>query len=322
MRAQLAQAIELDEFLRFWASEKVLEHWDGYANNLNNFLLYRDPARERFVFIPSGTDQVTVPDPFSETKPPVSVYSTGLLANRLYAAPEGRQEYAAAVRDVLERAFRESELLAEVDRMQVLVTPVLARSGYDTTAHATAVEALRGWIRGRRGVLLADLQNGPPEWRQPLKQSFCVDLAGRPRGRVRHVVRDEHRARHLPRRQRGARRPVPPRHASRAPRRLAGGLRQERSAGAVARRRPQRRGGRRHLLQHLDRGEPAAVEARHVRALRRRVRLGRGRPAGTRRRGSGRTSAASWAAASSSTRRADGRARGCAGRFQGRVIQW
>lgn len=178
MRAQLAQAIELDEFLRFWASEKVLEHWDGYANNLNNFLLYRDPARERFVFIPSGTDQVTVPDPFSETKPPVSVYSTGLLANRLYAAPEGRQEYAAALRDVLERAFREGELIAEVDRMQALVTPVLARSGYDTAAHATAVESLRAWIRGRRGVLLADLQNGPPEWRQPLKQSFCVDLAG------------------------------------------------------------------------------------------------------------------------------------------------
>jgi hypothetical protein len=33
-------------------------------------------------------------------------------------------------------------------------------------------------VRGRRAVLLKDLEGGPPEWQQPLKQSICVDLAG------------------------------------------------------------------------------------------------------------------------------------------------
>jgi hypothetical protein len=178
MRSQLDKTIDFDEFMRFWATEKVLEHWDGYANNINNFFVYRDPATSRFVFVPAGTDQITVPDPGAGTKPPLSVYSTGVLANRLYGEPETRQLYAAAIRDVLDRAFREGDLLAEVERMQALVTPVLARAGVDTAAQATAVGDLRAWISGRRALLLADLQGGPPEWRQPLKESFCVDLAG------------------------------------------------------------------------------------------------------------------------------------------------
>jgi hypothetical protein len=179
VRTRLAEQIDLDEFLRFWATEKLLEHWDGYANNVNNFFLYRDPATKRFVFAPTGTDQVTVPDPFSQAKPPVSVYATGVLANRLYADPESRAQYVAALRRVLDQAFDEADLLREIDRMQALIAPVLAGQGTEAAAaQAKAVEDLRGWVRGRRGVLLADLEKGPPEWSQPLKQSICVDLAG------------------------------------------------------------------------------------------------------------------------------------------------
>lgn len=179
VRARLEELVDFDGFMRFWAAEKVLEHWDGYANNVNNFFLYRDPATSRFVFAPAGTDQITVPDPFSGTKPPVSVYATGVLSNRLYAIPETRQLYAAKIREVLDRAFDEADLLAEIDRMQAVVAPVLARSGPEVVAaQAKAVGELRVWVRERRAILLKDLEGGPPEWKQPLKQSICVDLAG------------------------------------------------------------------------------------------------------------------------------------------------
>lgn len=179
VRSRLEELVDFDNFMSFWAAEKVLEHWDGYANNVNNFFLYRDPATSRFVFAPTGTDQITVPDPFSGRKPPVSVYATGVLANRLYAIPETRRLYATKVREVLDRAFREEELLAEIERMQALVRPVLARQAAEVaSAQEQAVEDLRAWVRGRRGVLLKDLENGPPEWTQPVKESICVDLAG------------------------------------------------------------------------------------------------------------------------------------------------
>jgi hypothetical protein len=179
VRSRLEELVDFDGFMRFWAVEKVLEHWDGYANNVNNFFVYRDPATSKFVFAPSGTDQITVPDPYSTSKPPVSVYATGALSNRLYGIGETRQLYAATMREVLDGAFREDDLLSEIDRMQALVAPVLARSGPEAAAaQANAVEELRAWVRGRRAVLLKDLEGGPPEWQQPMKQSICVDLAG------------------------------------------------------------------------------------------------------------------------------------------------
>ena len=183
VRSRLGELVDLDEFVRFWAAEKVLEHWDGYANNANNFILYRNPATSRFVFAPTGTDQITVPDPFQARKPPVSVYATGMLANRLYSIPDARQTYAAAVREVLDRAFDEEDLLGEISRMQALVSPVLASQGEAVAGNqARAVEELRAWVKGRRGVLLKDLEAGPPEWSQAPKESICVDLAGQVAG--------------------------------------------------------------------------------------------------------------------------------------------
>jgi hypothetical protein len=179
VRPRLEELVDLDGFMRFWAVEKVLEHWDGYANNVNNFFLYDDPATSRLVFAPAGTDQITVPDPFSSVRPPVSVYSTGAVANRLYGIAETRQLYVAKIREVLDRAFREDDLLSEIDRMQGVIAPVLVRAGSEAVAaQAAAVEELRSWIRERRDVLMKDLEAGPPDWRQPLKGSVCVDLAG------------------------------------------------------------------------------------------------------------------------------------------------
>lgn len=179
VRNDLGKVVDFDGFMRFWATEKLLEHWDGYANNLNNFFVYRDPDDERFRFIPWGTDQITVPDPFSQTLPPVSVYALGAIANRIYAEPEGRALYVDTLRAMLDTAFDEQDLLAEIDRMQSVIDPTLARMGPEIVAsQARARDALREWVAGRRAVLLADLRDGPREWSQPRKQSFCVDMAG------------------------------------------------------------------------------------------------------------------------------------------------
>jgi hypothetical protein len=183
VRNDLGKTVDFEEFLRFWATEKVLEHWDGYANNLNNFFLYRDPATDKFVFVPSGTDQITVVDPFSTLKPPVSVYAQGAIANRVYADPEGRQLYASTLRSVLDRAFDEGALIGELDRMQSAISPVLVRMGPEVVQkQAEAAAELRRWVAERRAVLTADLQGGPREWSQPRKASFCVDLAGELQG--------------------------------------------------------------------------------------------------------------------------------------------
>ena len=55
VEAALAAVIDLDQFYRFWATEIVVWHRDGYSGNANNFYLYADPARGgRMVFLPWG----------------------------------------------------------------------------------------------------------------------------------------------------------------------------------------------------------------------------------------------------------------------------
>jgi hypothetical protein len=67
--------------------------------------------------------------------------------------------------------------------MQAVIDPLLARMGPEVVqGQKQAAAELRQWVAGRRAVLLADLQGGPREWRQPRKASFCVDLAGEVEG--------------------------------------------------------------------------------------------------------------------------------------------
>jgi spore coat protein CotH len=181
LQDRLGELIDFEGFMAFWATEKVLEHWDGYANQTNNFFVYDDPGSGRMVFMPWGTDQIAVADPLDGPEladRPVSVYSEGALVNRLYADHDTRWLYADHLRAVLDRAFHEEELLAEIDRMQALVAPYVPATGVEAEAWSESVEQLREWVRTRRGVLLADLEGGPPEWDQPMKRSICVDLVG------------------------------------------------------------------------------------------------------------------------------------------------
>ncbi|MBC8003425.1 MAG: CotH kinase family protein [Opitutaceae bacterium] len=64
--AGLDSVIDVPQFVRFFAMETLLKHWDGYAGNLNNTYIYNDvtavanpgTANVNFKFIPWGLDQI------------------------------------------------------------------------------------------------------------------------------------------------------------------------------------------------------------------------------------------------------------------------
>lgn len=169
----LEPLVDVDHFLTFWAMEVLIGHWDGYANNTNNFYVYRDPTSGRFEFIPWGIDGTFVDqNPFPDGEaPPKSVFATGLLARRLYLLPETRDRYVARLRELLDTVWDEPAILAEIDRMESLVADDARtdRFGADFTA---AVEDTRTFVRDRRALLLAELDS-PPAWDYPLRDSFC-----------------------------------------------------------------------------------------------------------------------------------------------------
>ena len=61
------QMLDLDQFIKVYAMEFFLKHWDGYAGNTNNTYIYNDltaieaPGVDnvKFKMIPSGIDQTS-----------------------------------------------------------------------------------------------------------------------------------------------------------------------------------------------------------------------------------------------------------------------
>ena len=174
----LGEIVDLDRFLSFWATEVLVGHWDGYAGDRNNYHFYREPDGP-FVFIPWGTDDTfhlrDDPNPFDNvSNPPPSVLALTAIPNRLYNDGDWRVEYAARLKEILDTAWTEEELLAVVDEMAAIVQQHALPSAREAAAADT--ERVRKFILKRRGEILADLTPEPPDWPEP--EAYVLPSAG------------------------------------------------------------------------------------------------------------------------------------------------
>lgn len=101
-----AGVVDKGAFLRLWAMEILLKHWDGYANNKNNTYVYNDiasPAASdagvNFKFVPSGIDQILQPWVNHE------LYDAGILANSFVTIPAYVSGLRANVHFLLNNVF-------------------------------------------------------------------------------------------------------------------------------------------------------------------------------------------------------------------------
>lgn len=119
--AEAGQWIDLDNYLTVAATEIYLGHWDGYAWTRNNFYVYRDPADDRWRWMPWGVDQVMVDnlDPFGG-QGRISQMCAASLECRLMLAEKFEQVVARV--DALQLAA-EAQTLADAIRDAVEADP-------------------------------------------------------------------------------------------------------------------------------------------------------------------------------------------------------
>ena len=155
--------VDEESFYRFWTVEGLLSFWDGYSGNRNNFFIYLDPTSGKLHFIPWGADCMF--EKYSQLgedrRSPRAVRMQGLLANRLYQIPEVRAKYARIMRELLAQEFNEEKLLAETNRIEVMLEPHMS----NTQRRNIDFDGIRSFIKNRRADIEGEV-NGPdmPLW--------------------------------------------------------------------------------------------------------------------------------------------------------------
>lgn len=158
----LEQLLDLDAFIKLWASEVLIGHWDGYASNRNNFYIFRPKNTGLFYFIPWGPDSAfSDPGPFIHVPVPRSFKARGFLCERLWELPQVRERYRAEMQRLLNEVWDEKKMLAELQHVRTLTRPYI-------TVPEAAVEkgsqSIAQFIEARRGEVQAELDVPATDW--------------------------------------------------------------------------------------------------------------------------------------------------------------
>jgi hypothetical protein len=168
----VGQQLDMDHYLSFAALGLLLGGEDSYPywlGNPNNFRLYRDPARARFVFLPWGLDRALRPrfdpgvvhawipalDHYHSLWDTQSVVQSGCLQS-----PSCRASFVARVREMTE-LFEQLDLASRAHELTRLVEDaVLAdtRKPFDDEYAQYARELLAEYVEGRPEATRAELR--------------------------------------------------------------------------------------------------------------------------------------------------------------------
>ena len=125
--AGASQMLDLDQFIKIYAMEFLLKHWDGYSDNTNNTYLYNDVTavaapgvgNVKFKLIPWGIDQILQPQHSFKM-------STNGLVAKLVRNDAGRRaqlvDQIRKYRDtIFAREVQQATLKPMIDRMEALL---------------------------------------------------------------------------------------------------------------------------------------------------------------------------------------------------------
>lgn len=108
--------LDLDQFITTYALDRLLDHWDGYAQLPNNYFMYHHPGTDKFIFMPHGMDQLLQlrqPDPLSGAQ--------GRLAQRVRSIASLDAKYQAELGRLLRTAWDVPALQARIDQVKAVL---------------------------------------------------------------------------------------------------------------------------------------------------------------------------------------------------------
>lgn len=194
--AELDAIVDVDRFLKFWAVESLIGFWDGYTQDQNNYFVYDDPTTDKFCFIPWGTDAcfTTGGGPFAGFGGGArseAVHAEAILPNRLYHTAGIPERYRQTMLQVLEDAWNETALLAEVDRIENMTQGHLHEAQVQSARasgwgiQALTADRVREFVRKRRDTMLGELEKSPVAIAEKPRTPMYSEEVGTARGSLK-----------------------------------------------------------------------------------------------------------------------------------------
>jgi len=173
--AELDRVLNIKSFFRFWATEVLVWHRDGYGGNANNYFIYASPADgKRFHFIPWGPDNAFREELREDM--PHSVLAAGVIPYYLYATSKSRERYYATLDELLANVWRPAELVATIDNTSALLREHL--SDIEKGSFESNVSDLKTWVSARSADIAAARASGNPDWVRGIRDLPCRQPLG------------------------------------------------------------------------------------------------------------------------------------------------
>ena len=160
-----ASIVDLDQWLAVGAVQAVIADWDGYFGGRNNYELYHDVGRGRFVLLPWGCDQTfgTLNGQFKFVRYRIDGARTennGLLFRRCRQSPECYERYLSQVERAL-GVWEGLDLTTELNGILAQIRPSVLedrRRSYSIEEFEQSVKDVRVFLSRRGRIVRRQLE--------------------------------------------------------------------------------------------------------------------------------------------------------------------
>ena len=185
--------LDIENFIRFMALESMLEHWDGYSYNRNNFRLWCGLGPEQTLFLPHGMDQL-----FGDDEASILAHPSAIAASAVQRHPAWRERYREQLQALLP-LFKSAPLVRKIKARAAPLQKGLRTVDRDLAAeHKRSVNKLVSRVQGRYRSLQKQVKAPEPE---PLAFKGDEEIRltrWRPAGETDHITLKKRRYRGAP----------------------------------------------------------------------------------------------------------------------------
>lgn len=155
---RLVGSVDIDRFISYTAIQVLIDDWDGYARQRNNYRIYNDPTSGRLVFMPHGMDQL-----WRNPRSGFSPRFNGVVASSLFGLESMSARLVTRMRELTNTVYNAGfvDEVFERAKTRLIQAYEKERRHEERQRILSAMEETRGRIRSRMATFNGEAYKTP-----------------------------------------------------------------------------------------------------------------------------------------------------------------